>query len=176
MLQRLISGIDRITGILSVSAGVVAGVATVLMALMITVDIIVRELLVAGYIGFKWPFVVDEWTGYLVVLIGFFALAYTFRAEGHINVDLVVRRLSARARCELAALTSFLSLIVAGYLTYLGVLWVKRAVEQNIGSNYISHTPMWIPSLFVPIGLAIFCLAILLYTVRKVLEAIRSME
>ena len=65
------------------------GWVLVVMAFMITLDIVLRELRTMGIIGFNWQFVA-EWSAYLVILLVFAGLAHTLRADGHITVNIFV--------------------------------------------------------------------------------------
>lgn len=140
------------------------------LAFMITLDIILRELRAAGIIGFNWQFVA-EWSTYMVMLVVFWALAYTLRTDGHITVSLLVQRFPHRARNVLALLTATVSEVVLVYMLYRGIQWMELSIDRNIRSSVsIYKTPVWIPNLFIVIGLSLFALAILLHIVRLALE------
>lgn len=167
-LSGVLNKIDRAIGLLSGLAVGASAISVVGLAFLITANMLVRELRAAGYIGFIWNFV-EEWSGYLLVLLIFFALAYTLRTEGHINVNVLVRFLPRRARDAVETFTTALALAMLVYMLYRSVTWLQMIIERNIVSNFPTLTPMWIPALFVPIGLSLFGLAITLHLLRKAL-------
>lgn len=137
---------------------------------MITLDIILRELRAGGVINYNWQFVA-EWSTFMVMLVVFWSLAYTLRTDGHITVSLLVQRLPRRFRDALALLTATVSEIVLVYMVYRGVLWMELSIARDIRtSGSIYKTPIWIPNLFVVIGLSMFALAVLIYIVRVAVD------
>jgi len=121
----------------------------------------------------KWLFV-EEFTEYWLIMLAFFALAYTLRTGGHITIDIVTRFLSNRVRSILAVITGLLALGFAVYLLQAGVDWFWTAWVGHKLSWYPSSVPLWPYYLFVPVGLAVFCLALLHELYRSVVRAVRG--
>jgi len=156
--------IDRGVHFLAVLMMVPAAVAIVGDTALITAYIIVRETPVPG----NWRFV-EEWSGYLLVLMVYFSLAYTLRTGGHISVDVVVRFLPRRVRNVLDVILSAMALAMSIFLMDRSFAWFRYGLARHLESNFPSHTPLWIPYLFIFIGLVPFGLALLLHLVRRVL-------
>jgi len=155
--------------------GRACGWLLVVMAFMITIDIALRELRTAGLIGFNWHFV-SEWSAFFVIFIVFAGLAYTLTSGGHITVSLLVDRLPPRLKSAIAVLTALASGSVVVYMLYRGILWMMISVDRGITSTTVMKTPLWIPNFFVVFGLALFVLAILLFTVRQAINVVGSVS
>jgi TRAP-type C4-dicarboxylate transport system permease small subunit len=145
----------------------------VLMALMITMDIVLRELRTAGLIDFNWQFV-SEWSAFLVILLVFAGLAYTLSVGGHISVTLVTDRLPLRARAALAAVMALISEVVLVYMVYRGFAWMSMSIKRDITSTSVIKTPMWIPNSFIVFGLGLFAVAVALFIVRQSLIVVHG--
>lgn len=144
----------------------VVHISTTALISVCVVVLVAFTLLISVYIlgratfNVPWLFV-EEFTGYALVLLTFFALAYTLRSEGHIAIDFVVRRFSKRVQSILKVVTDCLALVLVAYLTMRGVEWFWYGVVDKVHSPHPSHVIMWPYYMLVPIGLAIFGLALL---------------
>lgn len=157
--------LEKAERVLSESFAYFSCVALGFIVLLITLYVTGRY---TGLIYFQF---VEEWVGYLVVLIVVFSLGYTLRTGGHIHIDIVVRRIqSVKVRQSLAVVTSVLGLGLAIYLTVMAVSFMLVAWRTGGVSIFPSHTPMWIPRLFIPIGLVVFDFSLLIVCVRVVRE------
>ena len=116
-----------------------------------------------------WCFA-EEYSGYLVVMVSFLALGYTLRKGGHITIDIVVNRLSERARTYLAITTTVITLAVTGVLLKYGLALTIDSLQHQTRSQTVMLTPLWIPQMFVVVGLFIFGLALMAYLATKVRE------
>lgn len=168
MICRVERILDKISAITSSSLISLAVVALVVWAMVIVVYILGRSIFNVG-----WLFI-DEFTIYWVVLVSFFAFPYSVRKGAHIKVDILVKQLPQRVQRILAAGTMLLSLIVVIYLAQKGTYWFLQALETGKSSQYVGNVPLWPVYLFIPIGLAVMGLAILLELYRSVIEVVRG--
>ena len=121
----------------------------------------------------NWLFV-EEFTEYWLIMLAFFCLAYTLRTGGHITIDIVTRLLSKRVRSILVVITGLLALGFACYLLQAGVGWFWEAWVGGKRSWYPSSVLLWPYYLFVPVGLAVFSLALLHELYRSVVRSVRG--
>jgi TRAP-type C4-dicarboxylate transport system permease small subunit len=105
--------------------------------------------------------IADEVAGYLLVGITFLGAAYTLRRGMHIKVDILVNRLSDKLRQRLALAMDTLGLFFIALLTWQSAKLVIAHIASNTHASTPLRTPMFIPELLVPVGLAIFCLEII---------------
>ena len=162
----VLSKIDKVIDMLSKAAVAISALSLVFLVFLITVYVFDREFLYG-----QWLFV-EEWSGYLLVLIFYWACAYALRSGAHIKVEIVSRLFPDRVKPWIEC---FMALLATGILVFLikgSIGWVIYALEERVVSDYPSLTPMWIPLAFVPIGLCLFGLAMGLETVRRVTAAV----
>lgn len=150
-------------------AAILGGVATLVIAGSITLDVLLRYFLNSPLL---W---VDELASFLQMLIIFGGLAHTFLCGGHVRVDLVTGRLSGAARAWLRVATLGLGLAFLGV-----VVWVtaESAVTAYRYGRVATVTlwPLWLPMLLIPAGLALLMLAMLAALVRQVRLALGPRE
>lgn len=146
---------DKVAGIISI--GLISSTAVVLVAWVV---VMVTYIVGRGLGKIEWLFV-EEFTAYMMVLIGCFALPYTLRSGGHITVDVVTRLLPKRVRGILEVVTNLLSLAIVCYLMYRGYEWFLVGLELGTRSTFPSYMLQWPVYLLIPIGLAALAWALL---------------
>ena len=134
---------------------------------------LIGAYVIGRYFGLVWQFV-EEFTEYWLIMLAFFCLAYTLRTGGHITIDVVTRFLSKRVRSILAVITGLLALGIACYLVQAGADWFWMAWETGKRSEYPTRMPVWPYYLFVPVGLAVLCLALLHELYRSAIRLVRG--
>ena len=135
-------------------ASLLAGLATLAIVLLISFDVLMR------YFFDRPQLFVDELASFLEVLIIFGGLAYTFRAGGHVRVDLLTNHLPPPARARLRIVTLALGL---AFLTV--VMWVtaqSALTAWRYGRvSAVMLYPLWLPMLLIPAGLGLMAVAML---------------
>jgi TRAP-type C4-dicarboxylate transport system permease small subunit len=137
------------------------------MILLVSVYIILREFNVIILF-------VEEWSGYLVVLMGYLSLTYAFKQDAHIQVDIVLKKIPTKAKPILDVVTSFITLALVVWISLQSSLFAVEAMKTGQTSLYVTHTPLWIPRMFVPVGFSLFSVALALATIRKLEALIKS--
>ena len=135
----------------------VACVCILFLVFIISTNIIFR------FTGIAYWLFVEEWTGYLTVLVAYFMAADALMAGSHVTVDLVTRRISSeKVRQILDVITSFVGLILILYFLRESISFMMDAWGSRQRSNFPSETLLWIPRSFVPIGLSVLALTLLM--------------
>lgn len=132
------------------------------MTLLVTVDVLGRTIL-----G-KSTLVATEISGYALVAIVFLGLAYTQRAERHVEINLLTRRFSLRRQRQLEIAVLIASTVFMAWLAWTTWGPVKANYIQHVTSITFLHTPMWIPYLFVPIGAGMLAIVLLIEVLNKI--------
>jgi TRAP-type C4-dicarboxylate transport system permease small subunit len=132
-----------------------SGLAILIMALFVTFEVVARTLL-----GFS-TLVADEWPSYLLVFATFLGLAYTMESKGFLQVEFFLRKLSKRNNQILHSLLLFLALMYSVLLDYYLISHTLASYSRGIVSISLSKTPLYIPQLFMPIGMTIFVLELI---------------
>lgn len=137
---------------LSWVAALLAGLATLAIAVLISADALLRYF-------FNSPLLfVDEVASFLLVLVIFGGLAYTFQCGAHVRVDLATTHLPPPVRAWLRA---------GGLLLGIGfVLVVSWTTLQSAVTAYrygrvstVMLYPLWAPMLLIPAGLLLMSAA-----------------
>ena len=154
-LIRLIDGLTVITGWLAAGCLVLA-------ALIITEAVLVRKLFGASTI---WQI---EASVFLLIFTVFVGAAFVQKNDHHLNVDLVIIHLSARTREKTLIVVSILSCILALLLAcYAWPMWWDACIH-NEHSESLWGPPMWIPYLFLPLGMTLLFLQYIVFIYRKI--------
>ncbi|MFH1734423.1 MAG: TRAP transporter small permease [bacterium] len=150
----------------------VACVCILFLVFLISTNVIFR------YTGIAYWLFVEEWTGYLTVLIAYFMSADALMAGSHVTVNLVTKRISSeRVRHILDVITSLVGLALVVYFLIKSTSFMIDAWESRQRSNFPSETLLWIPRSFVPVGLSVLSLALLIRfwgTIRVLMQCKKS--
>lgn len=137
----------------------VAATLVLMMTLFVSYDVLMRHVL-----GRPLPFS-DEIGAYLLVAITYLGLAYTLREDRHINIDVVTRLMNARANRWTSIIVSVLSLVTMIVFTWQAFRMVQSSYRYRVATYSVLATPLWIPQLFVAIGLLAFSLQMVSYVI-----------
>jgi len=156
----LIEGLTHLTGW-------IAALSLVAAAIIVTEGVIVRKVLGISTI---WQI---EASVYLLIFTVFAGAAFVQKSEHHLNVDLVIIHLSPKVREITLICVSIISCIVAGILGwYAWPMWWETVIK-NQHSASLWGPPLWMPYLFLPLGMTILFLRYILY-IRNKIMALRS--
>jgi len=137
------------------------------MVALVSYDVVSRTL-------FNSPsLITDEITGYLLVFIAFMGAAEALRAGRHIGVDVVTGRLSVRVRMRMKLVASLFSLIFIAVFWWHAVVLVYTSYVRNVTVPSSLLTPIWIPQLFIPLGITLLLLQMVV-EIAKTATAIRA--
>jgi len=142
-------------------AGLLAGFATLAIVLLISYDVGMRYF-------FNEPQVfVDELASFLELLVVFGGAAYTFRAGGHVRVDLLTGHLAPPARARLRLVTLALGIAFLGVVIWVTTHSAITAFDYGRVSAVMLY-PLWLPMLLIPAGLALMALVMAAALARQV--------
>ncbi len=143
------------------AAALLGGVVTLAITLLISFDVLMRYFLDAPQLF------VDELASYLQILIIFGGLAYTFVSGGHVRVDLLTASLSPVRRARLRVLTLSLGCVLILIVTWVTLKTTLTAFDYGRLSAVMLY-PLWLPMAFIPLGLALCAIAMLVALARQV--------
>jgi len=142
ILARVINGLTYFTGW-------VAAFCMASAALIVTEGVIVRKVLGISTI---WQI---EASVFLLIFTVFTGAPFVQKNEHHLNVDLVIIHLSPRTREIILTIVSILSCLIAGLLAwYAWPMWWESLIG-NEHSESLWGPPLWIPYLFLPLGMTL---------------------
>ena len=138
-------------------------------ALFLSVILVVSGV-VARYVFRVGVIFIDEYIGYLLVVITFMGMAHTLCEDGHIKVDLILRRLPRKVHLWFQLVTSLISFAISILLTFQTYQRVLIAYKFKAVSVTPIETPLFIPQMFIPIGFALLSIAVLSYIVKLMVD------
>ncbi len=162
VLAFVINGLTYITGW-------TAALCLVAAAFIVTEAVIIRKVLGMSTI---WQ---TEACVFLLIFTVFTGAPFVQKNEHHLNVDLLIIYLPARAREITLVAVSVISCIIAGVLAWYSwpMWWESVAIGEH--SESLWGPPMWIPYLFLPAGMTMLFLQYIVQIVEKI-RALRKGE
>lgn len=160
MLRSLDRGLERLYTL----AGYLAAIFLISLACFVLASIISR--LASTYVPG-----LSEYSGYSMAAASFFALAYTFRSNGHIRVNILLIRLHGAVR---RAMELWCLLVASFFTSYLAYFSIKMTMvswqfeEKSEGSDAML---LWFPQLGMAIGATILAIAVLHSLIKLVAGA-----
>jgi TRAP-type C4-dicarboxylate transport system permease small subunit len=155
LLPRIINFFNKI--------GPITGcLAILLMAFLITFEIISRALLK------KSTLVSDEFSAYLLVMVIFLSLAHCMRSEAMLRVEFIFDRVSKNVQLWLKLFSASIGILFMVILTYECWMFVLESYELGYKSIMPSGIDLWIPQLVMPVG----CFLLLIELFVEFLEII----
>ena len=102
----------------------------------------------------------DEFAGYCMVASAFLAMAYTFAADEHIRVSLVLDRVRPPVRRVLERIAVALSTPLTGYLAWYITKLAWQSWQFDERSAGIIALPLWLPQAAMAFGAIVFFLVV----------------
>lgn len=154
-MERFVRIYDRILNVITNITGVVAGLLVLFTGFMIVYEVICRSIFNAPT---EW---VMEISTYCVVVAGFLGMGVAYAGKKHIHVDILISRLSPKARCYIEFSIAFIGAFYS--LIFMQQSWEMAmfSLEINNCAPTTLSTPLWIPQISMPIGLLVLLLQII---------------
>jgi C4-dicarboxylate transporter DctM subunit len=156
-LQTLGKAIDRA----SEFGGNLSVLIIVATAFAIVYEIIMRAIF---RMPTKW---LVEYSTYGVIFSAFLGAAYLEKIGSHIHMDVILSRLSAKARLTLEFFNYILGSIMCGILFIFSSRMVMNSIKYSTTSVSILRTPMYIPESVMTAGVLLLTLQLVKNTVHK---------
>lgn len=115
--------------------------------------------------------IADEYSGYLFTLMTMFCFLYAQRTDRFLRVDSLRNRFSPKRRAVADGMAALLAAMLTAVLVY--ATWSTFSASVQFGSVSIqpSQTPLSIPQIIMPIGLAMLTIAFLHSGITSILQA-----
>jgi TRAP-type C4-dicarboxylate transport system permease small subunit len=159
-MKMIFTMLDRFSGFLKL----IGGVALTCMMLLTVVDVIGRF--------FKHPiFGSVELVGFLATIVVAAALPYTYKVEGHVGVEILVRLLSQKAQICIDIFTRALSLILFSVVSWQMFLYAEDIQKTGEVSMNLEF-PIYYIVYLLAAGLFIFSATIL----ERIVDTIKQLK
>ena len=146
-------------------AALLAGLATLALAVLISFDVGMR------YFLDRPQLFVDEVGPFLLLLVVFGGAAQTFRLGGHVRVDLVTAHLPPPARAWLRVLNLAVGIVFLSAVMWVTVQSAFTAFRYGRVSAVMLYS-LWVPMLLIPAGLGLMALAMAVALGRQLRAAL----
>ncbi len=143
------------------TGNVVSSIALAIMVMLITVSVVMR------YILGNPIWITEDLSVFLMVIMLYLGLAYTFKQGGHIRITFIGQRLPPRVFKVLEAFAGIAGLLFAVLLT-LQVFPMIRTTYRLNSLTETAELPMFPPQLILGIGLIFFIVWLLPYSIAKI--------
>lgn len=150
---------------LSCLAAGLAGLCVIAMTGHILLEILLRSLFATS------TYVLDEMVGYAIAAATFLSLGYAFEHHALVRVGLALERLQGRSRRALEAFCALATLLALGPITWGLAQSALKSFQRGRVSSSIAEVPQWIPEALCAFGLAVFCLQVFAFLLRKITDA-----
>lgn len=147
-----------------------AGAALACIVLVGMVAHILYEIVLRAFFASS-TYVLDEFVGYGVAACTFLALGYSLEHGSLIRVDLLLGRLTGRARRAVDSFCAIATLWIVSVLIWYFWLMVERSWTRGRVSSSIAEVPLWIPQGAVLVGLGVLWLQLFAYLLRQAADA-----
>ncbi len=152
--------VSRMASKIVLGTGYLAGLATVLILLLVCVEVVARFFNHSTQIA-------DEYAGYLNAAVIFLGLGYSLKEGAFIRIELLYDKLKGATFFWVKALITISALIFSGILTYFLLLHTTYAYTQDVRAVSILQTPEWVPMSIVVLGCAVLTLQLAIFTFTK---------
>lgn len=164
-MENFINAYDKFVNGITRVVGVIAGALVLYTAFAIVFEVVCRSIF---HTPTEW---VMEVSTYCVVIAGFLGMGVTYAGKKHIHVELVISNFSAKTRCYIEALTCVAGIFYSILFSVEAWEMTMRSLEYNNCAPTTLGTPLWIPQISMPIGMAVLVLQIvrtLLIDINKI--------
>ena len=126
---------------------------------------ILLEIVVRSFFGTS-TFCMDEFVGYSVGTMAFLSLGYSLETGALIRVNLLLKRIKGKPRRAVELFCAVMTLAAISVpITYFFIS-VKRFYIRGTTSATWADVPTWIPEAFFLVGMCLFWVQLLAYTLR----------
>ena len=153
--------IDKISDVF----GIVAG-----LTMIMGVGLILTEILVRSFFGGS-IYITHEYTGYFMVAITLFGLAYTLKEKGHIRLTLLHKVVKpGKGRTILDIYAFICGFIIFAIITYATLAFFLDTYAKGTRSMQITKTYLAIPQFIMPLGSFILSLQFIAEILKSIIK------
>lgn len=140
--------VERISEI----SGITCALAILSSAGILTYEVMMRYV-------FETPTIWEiEFSVYLLIMATFIGGAYGLKSASHIHIDLITHLLSSKVKFRLSLITSIGAFLFCLVLAITGWKMWWEAFCKGWRSDSLWGPPLWIPYIFLPLGMTLLCL------------------
>ena len=146
---------------LSLGGVFVASIMLITLVVLILVEITLRYFFNTSTMR------ADEYSGYLYLALVCFGFGHTFLRDGHIRITFLTAKLSTKASSWVDIFTGLVTVGLLLFVFYRTVLLTWDSYQTGVVSEGVSATPLFIPQLALPLGFALFSMAVIAFILQR---------
>lgn len=156
--MRWLKRADDVVGYITGAGAIISGAFNFVILIVVCAEVINRNIFNASFLG------ATELTGYSMVGVVFYGLAYSMRHDVFVRVDFLYSHFKGRFKSIIDTLLIALALFYTWKMASFVYPLIISALERGTDSGTALHFPMWIQRAMIVSGLCILMaeLAILL--------------
>ncbi len=137
-----------------------------LMIVMVVLQILLRDLFGTGIV---WS---DILVRILVLWVGFAGAMVASRQGRHINIDIMDRYLSERAKIIAKSVVEFFTALICLIAAYYSLRFVQ--MEFSVGGKAFAKVPAWLCESIIPFGFMVMAIRYVLLSVNNFKKNVES--
>jgi TRAP-type C4-dicarboxylate transport system permease small subunit len=150
----------------NIAGALLSAAGVMVMTGLVVADVVLRRL-------FNSPLIfADEVAGYLLVLATILSVGYTLKGEGHIQVMILIQRLTHRKLAILRIFWCLISLVYVAFLVFMTGQLTLESYELKAFSPTPSQLPIAPFQLVMPVG----CFLLFLQILGELIQAIFRLQ
>ncbi len=137
--------------------------------MLFIVALVVLEIFLRAVLNTS-TLVSSEYGGYALVFLILTGLAYTMKEDGLIRINLLTSHFSANGKRIADIISGLLGAAITAFALKYAVSMVYETWDLEMTADTIAETPLWIPQLAIPVGLALLLIQIIAFIARRATE------
>ena len=158
-MEKVMKGIRKFTLEISV-------VAILIMAVLEIVEIFGRSVFNHSLM------IVDEYAGYLMSCMVFMGLCHSYYSGSFVRVEAIYGKFKGQFKKYIDIIYTFLMLVFTAVFGYYSILLNYKSFTKHLVSTGYYMTPLWIPQVFMSIGILCF----FIYTIMDLIKKIKNIR
>ena len=146
---------------LSLGGVFIASILLIMLVVLILVEITLRYFFNTSTMR------ADEYSGYLYLALVCFGFGHTFLRDGHIRITFLTAKLSTKASSWVDIFAGLSTVGLLLFIFYRTVLLTWDSYQTGVVSEGVSATPLFIPQLALPLGFALFSMAVIAFILQR---------
>lgn len=166
----VIKKIDSFFNFLSKICFVFSAVIILATCLMILAGVINRT-----FIGAIWLFV-EEYATFALLPMSYAVYGYVLRQNRHLKLDIIFNKMPYKVRIALAIFSGVVTLVVCVFMLMAAGSFMQYQIDSHVVSTGGTKTPLWIFSLTIVIGIALFAIDLIFYIINEIINMVTGEE
>ncbi|WP_320174351.1 TRAP transporter small permease subunit [Maridesulfovibrio sp.] len=149
---------------LSIGGAFLSAAGMIFIVCLVVIEIFLRSVLNTSTL------VSSEYGGYALVYLILTGLAYTMKENGLIRINLLTSHFSENGKRIADIISGLIGAALTAFALNYTVQMVYETWDLEMTADTIAETPLWIPQLAIPVGLALLLLQIIAFIARRAIN------